>query len=78
MADYGNNRIRKIAISSTEVVGAVSTIAGTGTADNADGAGLTEARFNYPTGMAVFGTGNDNRIYVADFGNNRIRKIEYK
>jgi sugar lactone lactonase YvrE len=38
---------------------------------SADGAG-SEARFNYPSGVAVDSAGN---AYVADTGNNRIRKM---
>jgi len=48
----------------------VSTIA-VGTSGFANGVG-TEARFNYPRGVAVDKFGN---IYVADTGNSRIRKI---
>jgi DNA-binding beta-propeller fold protein YncE len=38
---------------------------------SADGAG-TAARFNWPHGVAVDGAGN---VFVADTGNNAIRKI---
>ena len=67
VADYNNNRIRKI--TST---GVVSTLAGTGTAGYRNGAGITKARFNYPYGVAVDSSGN---VYVADRWNYRIREI---
>ena len=66
VADYGNNLIRKIS-----PAGAVSTLAGSGTAGSADGAG-TAASFKNPTGVAVDSKGN---VYVADWGNNLIRVI---
>lgn len=66
VADYGNNLIRKI-----DSGGTVSTFAGTGTAGSADGPGLN-ATFNGPIGIAIDKSGN---IYVADYGNNKIRLI---
>jgi sugar lactone lactonase YvrE len=66
VADAGNHRIRKIVIATGEV----TTLAGDGTADYADGTG-TAAQFNQPTGIALYG-GN---LYVADSCNYRIRKI---
>jgi sugar lactone lactonase YvrE len=48
----------------------VTTLAGTGVADYAEGAGAS-AKFNDPCGIIVDSTGN---VYVAD-GNHRIRKI---
>jgi len=67
VGDCNNNTIRKIT-----PAGVVTTFAGTaGTYGGADGVGAA-ARFNFPNGLAVDGTGN---IYVADEINNTIRKI---
>ena len=65
IADYSNNRIRTMTTS-----GAVTTLAG-GTMGFADGTG-TSARFYNPPGVTADQSGN---VYVADFGNRRIRKI---
>ena len=56
---------------STSMAWVVSTFAGTNTPDSGNGTG-TEARFNYPDGMAVDSSGN---AYVTDYSNHRIRKI---
>lgn len=74
VADTNNNRIRKIvvvSVASSPSTGVVSTLAGSSTAGAADGAG-TAATFNHPVGVAVDAAGN---LYVADTGNNKIRKI---
>jgi len=64
VTDY--NRIRKIAPD-----GSVTTLAGRGDYTFMDGTG-TEASFNNPYGLTVDMSGN---VYVADYGNHRIRKI---
>ncbi|VDB00582.1 FIG01132568: hypothetical protein, partial [Olavius algarvensis spirochete endosymbiont] len=66
VADSVNHRIRKITPAAV-----VSTFAGTDSEGFADGTG-TAAQFNHPLGVAVDSEGN---IYVADYGNHRIRKI---
>jgi sugar lactone lactonase YvrE len=70
LADYMNNKIRKIVIA-TGVVSSLTGAANTaGVAGAADGAG-TAATFNYPSGITTDGT----NLYVSDAGNNKIRKI---
>ncbi|WP_172829291.1 NHL domain-containing protein [Mucilaginibacter mallensis] len=66
VADNGNNKIRKIT-----PAGLVSTVAGSGVAGAVNGTGVN-ASFTNPTGLTVDAAGN---IYVADSGNQLIRKI---
>ena len=67
VADSGNHTIRKIAIATGEV----TTLAGTaGSSGSSDGTG-TAALFNNPADIASDGT----NLYIADSGNNTIRKI---
>ena len=65
-ADSGNNTIRKIAPDAT-----VTTFAGEATIGSRDGTG-TDARFYYPSGMAIDATGT---LYIADSSNHTIRKM---
>ena len=66
VADYGNHTIRKITSA-----GVVTTFAGTaGSYGSADGTGAA-ARFNYPAGVAVDGSGN---VFVADAHRSPARK----
>ncbi len=67
VAEEGNQTIRKVTPG-----GVVSTLAGlAGISGSTDGTG-SAARFSGPTGLAVDKAGN---VYVADWGNNRIRKV---
>ena len=74
VADYNNNRIRKI-VEANDGTATVTTLAGSATAGYNDDTG-TEAQFSFPVGVAVDSSGSI--VYVGDTLNNRIRKIEYK
>jgi hypothetical protein len=68
VADRGTARIRKITSNGT-----VTTVAGTsGSFGYADGNG-TNAKFNYPSGVAIDIHGN---LYISDEQNHRIRKMD--
>ena len=70
VTDYQNDTIRQIQPVSTNWV--VTTIAGTtGNPGSADGAGAT-AKFKNPAGIAADSKGD---LYVADFGNDIIRRL---
>ncbi len=67
-AEQNNHRIRKIS-----TTGILSTVAGNGSASfSGDGGAATAAAISYPAGVWVDDARN---IYVADAGNNRIRKV---
>jgi len=71
VADFNNHKIRKIVIST----GIVTTFAGPAQGSTASGdtdATGNAARFNVPTYITTDGT----NLYITDFGNNKIRKIE--
>jgi len=68
IADTANNRIRKIT-----PAGIITTIAGTGDAGSkGDNGSATLAQLNGPRSVAV---DSQHNIYIADSGNNSIRKI---
>ena len=68
IADYRNHRIRKV-----DIYGIITTIAGTGVQGfGPDGVSANQSKLSFPTGVAVDSSGN---IFIADNGNNRIRKI---
>lgn len=67
VGDRYNHRVRKITSG-----GVVSTLAGNGTVGYLDAQGVN-ARLSSPIGTAIDSKGN---IYVAELGNNRIRKID--
>ena len=68
IADYGNNKIRKV-ISA----GIISTFAGTGTAGSTGDVGAaSSAQLNGPTGVSVDISGN---VYIADSWNLKIRMV---
>ena len=65
----GNHRIRRLDTATNAIV----TVAGTGSAGSSgDGGQATAAQLNSPSGVAVDASGN---LYIADTGNNKIRKV---
>ncbi|MES1227886.1 MAG: hypothetical protein ABUL72_04390, partial [Armatimonadota bacterium] len=69
VADQGG-WIRRVTVDGT-----VTTVAGNGTAGNADGAG-NFATLSTPTGVAVTDVNNTKTIFVTEFSGNRIRRID--
>jgi len=68
IADYGNSRIRLVTTD-----GIITTIAGgTGPGYTGDSGAATNAKINFPTGVALDSSGV---IYIADSGNNVIRTL---
>ncbi len=67
VSEFGNHQLRVLRTNGT-----VATLAGSaGVVGDADGSGA-EARFFYPSGLALDSQSN---VLVADYGNNRIRRV---
>ncbi|HEX6290918.1 MAG TPA: SMP-30/gluconolactonase/LRE family protein [Herpetosiphonaceae bacterium] len=68
IADAWDGRIRKVAPN-----GVITTVAGNGNYGfSGDGGPATSATLGFPIGLAL---GPDGSLYIADAGNNRIRKV---
>ena len=69
IADRGNHRIRKV-----DSAGTITTIVGSGQwGFGGDGGPADRAQLRRPYGVATDGVGN---LYIADTGNQRIRKVD--
>ena len=70
IADLGNHRIRRV----DAATGVITTVVGNGERGfSGDGGPAIQARLVLPYGVFVDGAGS---LYVADRGNNRIRKVD--
>lgn len=75
VVDSYNHRVRKIIVAT----GIITTIVGSGSAGpsngsfSGDGGLAINARLNFPTGIAIDAMGD---LYIADNGNQRIRKVD--
>jgi uncharacterized protein (TIGR03437 family) len=68
IADFSNNRVRKVSSK-----GVITTVAGTGTpGDSGDGGQAASAQLNTPTGVAVDAAGN---LYISEFNSGLVRKV---
>src|SRR5205823_7988883 len=69
IADASNSRIRKVD-STTKVI---TTVGGTGVDGlSGDGTNAVQAKFNFPSALALDASGN---LYIADTQNHRLRAI---
>src|SRR5207248_223189 len=68
IADFNNNRIRRVSSAGT-----ITTVAGSGTSGfSGDGGPATAAQLNFPRGVAATADGG---FVIADTGNSRIRHV---
>lgn len=68
IADAGNHCIRKIDL----ITKIISTVVGNGESGYVDNnKDITKVRLNIPAGMVIY----DKYLYIADYGNNAIRKV---
>ncbi len=68
IGDFRNQRIREV----RKATGIITTVAGNGNAGFIDNVAATSGELYYPGGIAM---DDSNNIYIADAGNNRIRKV---
>jgi len=69
IADYDNNRVRKV-----DGAGTITTVAGTGTRGaTGDGGPATYAQIDHPAGVVPDRAGN---LFIVDYGNERVRKVD--
>ena len=70
IADWNNHRVRKVASDGT-----ITTVAGTGTGGYSGDDGQADAaQLNNPYGVLV--TADGNTVYIADWSNHRVRKVD--
>ncbi len=67
IADYFNNRIRKVSVNGT-----ITTVAGGGNNSPGDGGAATNASLNIPVRVGLDAFGN---LFISDNNNHRIRKV---
>lgn len=71
IADYGNNRVRRVDMAT----GIITTVAGTGGSGVAgDGGKATDAELFHPACLTI----GRNVLFVSDEGNNRVRAVDTK
>ncbi|NYF79573.1 choice-of-anchor D domain-containing protein [Granulicella arctica] len=69
IADHNNNRVRKV----DATTGTITTVAGNGTAGySGDGGAATNAKLNFPVGIALDSAGD---IFITDNVDNTVREI---